>query len=104
MKRVRGGMGSLSEALQRSIEKLARSVDPAVFTDKFGASIRQLDTLVEQKTVTIGKLMEIAPPGTIDPSSTLYNSTMVLMAGLLVLAFIANAWVRPVASRFHLRD
>jgi len=29
---------------------------------------------------------------------------MYLMAGLLVLAFAANALVRPVAAHHHLRD
>jgi hypothetical protein len=34
----------------------------------------------------------------------LYNTTMHLMAGLLAVAFVANALVRPVAERHHLRD
>jgi hypothetical protein len=55
-----------------------------------------------QKTVTIAKLMAIAPPGTIDPSSTVYNTTMYLMAGLLVLALGANLLVKPVDAKHHL--
>ena len=42
-------------------------------------------------------------PGTLDPSSTLYNSTMYLMAGLLAVAFVANLCVRPVHVKHHLR-
>ena len=91
-------------ALDRALENLARSVDPAAFAAKFGAPLEQLDELVAQKTVTIAKLMEMAPPGTLDPSSTLYNSTMFLMAGLLVVALLANAWVRPVDARHHLKE
>ena len=91
-------------ALDRALEKLARSVDPAAFAAKFGAPLEQLDELVAQKTVTIAKLMEIAAPGTLDPSSTLYNSTMFLMAGLLVVALLANACVRPVDARHHLKE
>ena len=91
-------------ALDRAVEKLAHSVDPAAFAAKFGAPLEQLDELVAQKTVTIAKLMEMAPPGTLDPSSTLYNSTMFLMAGLLVVALLANAWVRPVDARHHLKE
>ena len=91
-------------ALDRALEKLARSVDPVSFAEKFGAPLEQLDELVAQKTVTIAKLMEIAAPGTLDPSSTLYNSTMFLMAGLLVVALLANAWVRPVDARHHLKE
>ena len=91
-------------ALDRALEKLARSVDPATFAAKFGAPLEQFDELVAQKTVTIAKLMEISAPGTLNPSSTLYNSTMFLMAGLLVVALLANAWVRPVDARHHLKE
>ena len=31
--------------------------------------------------------MEIAPEGTVDPTPSLYNTTMYAMAGLLVIAF-----------------
>ena len=90
--------------LEEATETLARAVDPSAFAEKFGAPIQQLNALLAQKTVTIAKLMEIAPPGTQDPSNTLYNSTMFLMAGLLVLALVANMMVRPVNSKYHLRD
>ncbi len=94
---------SLRERSQhRAIGELAGLVDPAVFRAKFGAPLEQLDALVAQKTVTIAKLMEVVPPGTVDPSSTLYNTTMVLMAGLLAVALLANALVRPVATKHHL--
>ena len=48
--------------------------------------------------------LELLPPGTPDPSATLYNSTMFVMAGLLVIALVANALVRPVDPRHHLKD
>jgi hypothetical protein len=48
--------------------------------------------------------MEIAPPGTINPASTLYNSTMVLMACLLGLALIANLLVQPVDPEHHMLE
>ena len=38
----------------------------------------------------------VAPAGTIDPTSTVYNSTMLVMAGLLTVALVANLLVRPV--------
>ena len=38
----------------------------------------------------------VAPAGTIDPTSTVYNSTMLVMAGLLTFALVANLLVRPV--------
>jgi MFS family permease len=90
-------------SLQRAISDLAARVDPARFREAFGAGIEQLDTLVAENTVTIANLMEIAPPGTPDPSSSLYNTTMYLMAGLLAVGLLANASVKPVSARFHMR-
>lgn len=39
---------------------------------------------LQAKTLTIGKLMEIAPQGTMDPTPFIYDSTMYTMAGLMV--------------------
>jgi len=89
-------------AVNKAIHNLATAVSPAAFQAKFGAGLDQLALLVQKKTVTIAKLMEIAPPGTVNPSSTLYNTTMYLMAGLLVVALIANALVRPVHEDHHM--
>ncbi len=60
--------------------------------------------MIESNTVTISKLMEIAPSGTVDPSSSLYNSTMYLMTGLLVVALVANLLVSPVEEKHHLEE
>ena len=96
---------ALREAsLRRAIDNLAHTVDPAKFSAAFGAPLTELNQLVAQKTVTIAKLMEIAPPGIVNPSSTLYNTTMYLMAGLLGIALIANWCVRPVDPRHYLED
>ncbi len=83
----------------QAIKELAAKVDPAAFAEKFGAPLSNLPQLVQSKTVTISKLLEVCPPGTADPSSTLYNSTMYLMAALLAIAAIANACIRPVHAR-----
>jgi hypothetical protein len=45
--------------------------------------------------------MDLVPPGTPDPTAGVYNTTLYLMAGLLVVAFAANWLVRPVAARHH---
>lgn len=87
-----------------AISNLASKIDPAVFAEKFGASISQLDQLVAARTVTVSKLMEIVPPGTADPTPSLYNTTMYCMAALLVIAFIANLLLRPVNERHHHRE
>ena len=87
-----------------AIRGLVALVDPARFIASFGAGIDQLATLTAARTVTIPKLMEIAPPGTPDPTSSLYNSTMILMAALLAIALVANALMRPVNPKHQLRE
>ena len=89
-------------AVSRAIHDLVARIEPAAFTAKFGASVEQLPSLVQAKTVTIAKLMEIAPAGTLDPTPSLYNQTMYLMASLLFIALIANAMMRPVHPKHHL--
>lgn len=91
-------------SVNNAIADLVDKIDPAAFKMKFGASVDQLDILVEAKTVTISKLMELAPPGTIDPTTGLYNSTMYLMAVLLFIALIANAFMRPVDPKHHMKE
>lgn len=91
-------------AVSKAIHNLAEKIDPAVFQQTFGAGIEQLDKLAEAKTVTIAKLMEVAPPGTVDPTSSLYNQTMYLMAALLAIALVANALMRPVHPKHHMTE
>ena len=91
-------------SLRQAIRDVAAQVDPARFAQEFGAPASQLETLVTAKTVTLPKLMQLAPSGTIDPSATLYNSTMFLMAGLLVVALVANALIRPVKAKHYLAE
>ncbi len=94
---------SLRESsIRRAVDDLAATVDPAAFQTTFGAGLEQLELLVEQNTVTIAKLMEIAPAGTIDPTSSLYNTTMILMAAALAIALVANAVMRPVDPKHHM--
>ncbi len=85
-----------------AIERLAARADPAAFQRAYGADISQLSQLVEQKTVTISNLMAIVPSGITNPSPTLYNTTMYVMAGLLAIALIANIFVKPVHERHHM--
>jgi hypothetical protein len=91
-------------AIDSAIRDLAQMVGPARFQATFGASLTEIDTLIAQQTVTIAKLMEIAPPGTVDPTPSLYNVTMYLMAALLAVALVANALMRPVDGKHHMRD
>ena len=89
---------------ESAIADLASKVDPAAFAEKFGAPLTQLNELVAATTVTIAKLMEISPTGTLDPPSTLCNTTMYCMAALLVIAFFANLMVRPVGEKHHVEN
>ena len=91
-------------SVKNAINDLVDKIDPAKFQEKFGASIDQLEQLVAAKTVTINKLMEIAPSGTVDPTSGLYNTTMYLMAVVLFVALIMNATMRPVDAKHHMKE
>lgn len=91
-------------SIQSSISNLAEKVDAEAFQKAFGAGKDQLSELVAAKTVTVSKLMEIAPEGTIDPTPGLYNTTMYAMAALLVIAFFANLAIKPVASHHHMKE
>ncbi len=87
-----------------AINDLMKVIDPSAFQAQFGAPVEQVQLLIDQNSVTIARLMEIAPPGTVDPTSGLYNSTMILMAALLGIALISNALMRPVNSRHHIAE
>ena len=91
-------------SVNRAIQDLMTKIDANTFAAHFGAPVEQLNVLVDQKTVTIASLMEIAPVGTVDPTSGLYNTTMILMAALLAIALISNAFMRPVDARHHIRN
>jgi len=96
---------SLRESsISRAINELMQTIDPERFRATFGAGVEQLDLLVQQNSVTIARLMEIAPAGTADPTSSIYNSTMILMAALLAIALVSNALMKPVAAKHHMVD
>ncbi|MBQ16740.1 MAG: MFS transporter [Planctomycetaceae bacterium] len=86
----------------QAIRDLAAKVDADGFRQAFGVGKDQLEILITAKTVDIGKLVDLLPPGTLDPRATLYNTTMYLMAALLAIALVANWAIRPVAARHHL--
>lgn len=68
VKKLRGD----SEAAE--MEKLLGQVDPAKFNDLFGVGMDKAEELVQAKTLTIAKLMTIAPEGLPDPSPFIYDS------------------------------
>jgi len=90
-------------SVKNAIADLVEKIDPLAFQNKFGASMDNIEQLITAKTVTIAKLMEIAPVGTIDPTSGLYNTTMYLMAVILLIALVANARMSPVNSKHYMK-
>ena len=91
-------------SVKNAIDDLVSKIDPSQFQAKFGAGIEQLQTLIDAKTVTIAKLMEIVPAGTIDPTPNLYNTTMYLMAVVLFIALLANAFLHPVDAKHYMKN
>lgn len=93
-------ISSLREKARWSaIRSLTSVVSPEDFQKAFGAPRESLEALVAARTVSIARLMELVPPGTNDPTSSLYNTTMYLMSGLLGAALIANLLIRPVDAK-----
>jgi hypothetical protein len=51
--------------------------------------------------VTVARLMEISPIGTIDPTPFLYDKPFYLYAGFQAVAFAANCFVKPVSPKYY---
>ena len=90
-------------AIARAIENLASQVNPVAFQAQFGAGLEQLDQLVAAQTVTIARLMEIVPEETVDPTPSLYNRTMYLMAAMLAVGLVTNYLMKPVNAKHYLK-
>jgi hypothetical protein len=54
--------------------------------------------LLASKTLTISKLLVLAPPGTLDPTPHLYDTTMYALSGLMAMAVITHSMVRPMKT------
>lgn len=93
-----------SNSVNNALLDLAGKVDAVKFKETFGDSLDNINQLITTNTVTLPKLMNIMPEGTPDPTSTVYNSTMFLMAFLLAIALIANYLIKPVHERHHMKD
>ena len=52
--------------------------------------------LLAAKTLSINKLLVLCPPGTIDPTPHLYDTTMYTLSGFMAIAVIAHGLVHPV--------
>ena len=73
--------------------------DATALERSFGVSVSDregIDKLVEAKTLTIEKLLELAPEGTVDPTPFLYDTTCYVAAGLMGIAALSNLAIRPL--------
>ena len=80
--------------------------DAASFERSFGvpsSDDEAVRKLIDAKTITIEKLMELAPQGTVDPTPFLYNTTCYVAAGLMSLAALSNLAIRPLDLKAELK-
>ena len=71
-------------------------VSPEQFQAAFHAPMEKASELIAAKTLTIGKLVAICPPGTYDPTPHIYDTTMYTLSGLMATAIVAHALVKPI--------
>ena len=88
-----------SDSESQAMADLLGKVDPSAFERLFSTDISAAPELIESKTLTIAKLMSIAPEGVTDPTPFLYDSTMYAMAGIMGVAAISHAAVGPVNEK-----
>ena len=74
----------------------------SIFVFNYDDEDTVLEALMDANTVTISKLMEIAPVGTVDPTAGIYTTTMYACSGLLGLALLSNAAIGPVDPKHHM--
>eukprot|EP00944_MAST-04C_sp_MAST-4C-sp1_P009898 g9898.t1 len=84
-----------------AIRDLTAKIDDQTFANAFASGKDQLDMLIDQKTVTISRLMELAPPGTVDPTPFLYDNSLILLAGIQTTALLTNWALKPVDPKLH---
>lgn len=90
--------------IAEALRDLAERVPEEAFERAFGAGKAQLDVLIQSKTVTINRLLELAGPLAQDPSPFLYDHMLVIMATLQGLSFVAVRLLRPVDPKHHSKD
>jgi len=102
---VAGPMGLAylrSHSYKSAVEDLLQAIDrhdASALEPSFGVSINDdvgIQKLMNAKTLTIEKLMELAPEDFVDPSPYLYNTTLYAAAGLMSVAFLSNLAIRPL--------
>ena len=85
-----------------TMDLLAKVKDEAAFEHAFGCSLQDtssVETLIDAKTLTIARLMELVPVGTVDPTPFLYDTTCYAAAALMGVSLISNWMVHPIDVR-----
>ena len=87
-------------ATRSALTDLVHHVDDEVFENAFGGAPRSnLQSLIDTKTVTIPRVMELCPPGTVDPSPFIFDNALLCAAALTGTAFVLNRITTPLAPR-----
>ena len=71
-------------------------MSPERFEAVFGAPMEKAAELFAAKTLTISKLLALCPPGTIDPTPHLYDTTMYTLSVLMMIGTLSHNLVRPL--------
>mmetsp|Transcript_23509 Transcript_23509/g.50019 ORF Transcript_23509/g.50019 Transcript_23509/m.50019 type:complete len:272 (-) Transcript_23509:904-1719(-) len=91
---------SVSNAIRDLLGELEGSTGGASgFEQAFGCSLQDteaLQRLIDAKTISIGRLMELMPEGTVDPTPFIYDTTCYAAAGLMGISLLANLAIRPL--------
>ena len=87
---------------ESSIYELTKYIDKDIFLKEFNASMDDLNSLIQSKTVTIQKLMELIPNNLIndniiiDQTPFLYNNTMYAIIGAIAICALSNLMVKKL--------
>lgn len=99
-----------SHSQHNAMEDLLHTIevhDASALERSFGCSVHDkatIDKLIDAKTLTIEKLMELAPPETVDPTPFLYDTTCYVATGLMSVAFLSNLAIRPLDLNKAMKD
>jgi MFS family permease len=83
-----------------AMQDLLAKADPVKFQQVYSVPISQAQQLIEAKTLTIPKLMQLVPVGTPNPTPFLYDTTMYTMAGFMAVAAICHSVVKPIDPKY----
>ena len=91
---------SISNAIGDLLETLDASEGGATkFEQAFGCALgdtEKIQRLMDAKTISIGRLMELMSEGTVDPTPFIYDTTCYAAAGLMGVSLLANLAIRPL--------